>query len=551
MPREALPDVAISAPRPAYRSHEATLELLETWHAARPDSTRFVEFGQSAGGRPITGLEIFAPGPVAPEARRTFVFIGGLDGLSLHGSEEVLGIAAGLVADTGALPPAFTFVCLPWANPDGLAAEQAAIVGSGTATLGRDATPVDDDLDGVSGEDGADDVDGDGQVTMMLVESPDGAWRRASDARFLVPFDHELGSGPRYALCREGRDDDGDGLFNEDGPGGVRLDRQFSVGWLGPFASVSPGTLPMSLSPAPELAAFTSARSVAGAWLFDGHSGTPEVAALDTPSVPTASLVELSFAVFHGALDAPPEVLEPLAREPGGGALEWLTARGVPAVRVPFWGPEIGLGRTVVRPASLRSDEFVAPPELLEDFCSPDHGAARGGAWRRYLDERRGGIGFVDWHPVDLGRGVRALIGGWEAAVLHNPPEEQLERSVIMAMNFVGTLLEALPEPAIELEAVTREGEICRIQAKVVRANPREGAQLELDLLAPSGLELAFGLGPGSRLIAGPDVLELDAGTTGQTLEWVVFAQADAMVELVLRHRGPGGHVVTRREVRP
>ena len=77
------------------------------------------------------------------------------------------------------------------------------------------------------------------------------------------------------------------------------------------------------------------------------------------------ALVELSFSLFKDALDAPPDVLTPLAITPRGSAIDWLSARGHASMRVPFWGPEIGLGRSVVRPASLRGDEFIPPPPIL------------------------------------------------------------------------------------------------------------------------------------------------------------------------------------------
>lgn len=555
-PDANLPAVAVTAPKPAYRSLAETLALLEEWHAARPATTRLVDLGRSTGGRRILGLEVFSEGPLPPEERPTLLFVGGLDGLSLHGAEEVLGIAAGLAQAPDELPGDYAFLCVPWASPDGLAQELASLEGSGVSTLGRDVTPIDDDLDGASGEDPADDVDGDGLVTMMLVEDVAGPWRRATDARFLLPFDHELASGPRYVLAREGRDDDEDGAFNEDGPGGVRSDRNFPVGWLGPFAPSSPGMLPLEVRPARALTEWAEGRALAGAWFFDGHGGRPEVSTVAGPSGGGASgaLVEVTRDLFGGALDAPIEGLEVRVLSARGSALDWFAARGDVAVRVPFWGPEIGLGRTTVRSAGMRGDEFVPPAELLEDFCSPEHGAASGGAWRRYLDERRGGIGFVDWHPVDLGGTRRALVGGWEPAVLHNPPTEQLERSVIMAMGFVGALLEALPEPAIEVEAATREGELCSVTARIVRANPREGRELAIDFLAPEGLELALLLPPGARLIAGPAELVVDDQTLGQSIEWLVYLPEDAMVDVVLRHQGPDpehAYVIAQREVRP
>ena len=77
--------------------------LLETWHAARPNSSRLIDLGQSACGRPIRALEIFGPGSTPPEERPTFLMIGGLDGVSLHGAEEVLGIAAGLASEAPTL----------------------------------------------------------------------------------------------------------------------------------------------------------------------------------------------------------------------------------------------------------------------------------------------------------------------------------------------------------------------------------------------------------------------------------------------------------------
>ena len=522
--------------------------LLETWHAARPNSTRLIDLGQSAGGRPIRALEIFGPGSTPPEERPTFLMIGGLDGVSLHGAEEVLGIAAGLASEAPTLSGDLTYVCLPWASPDGLAAELQSIQGAGISTLGRDATPVDDDLDGLSGEDGADDVDGDGRVTMMLVEEDEGAWRRAPDGRFLLPFDHELANGPRYGLYREGRDDDGDGAYNEDGPGGVRADRNFSAGWIGPFASVSPGALPMSTASAEGLAALVRERSIAGAWFLDGHSGRPEVTRFGGEGEREPGLVELSIQLHRTVLDAVPEGYAAIAAPPIGSGVDWLRARGAAALRLSFWGPEIGLGRTAVRPASLRSEEFVAPPELLEDFCSPDNGAARGGAWRRYLDERRGGIGFIDWHPVELKDKRRALVGGWEAAVLHNPPEEQLERSVIMAMNFVGALKRAIPEPALEIESVTRVDEVCRISARVRRANPNEGPELNIDFLAPEGLQLGLRLPPGARLIAGPESHSVNDANLDQAVEWMIYAPIDSMIEVRLERSGVA---MRTREVRP
>ena len=94
-----LPSIAITPPKAEYRDLEATLVLLSKWAEARPEAASLVELGTSAGGRPLRALLIAGPGPIPAAERKTLALIGGLDGLSLHGAEEVLGIAAGLAAN--------------------------------------------------------------------------------------------------------------------------------------------------------------------------------------------------------------------------------------------------------------------------------------------------------------------------------------------------------------------------------------------------------------------------------------------------------------------
>ena len=483
-----LPNIAITPPRAEYRDLDATLLLLAKWAEARPEAASLVELGTSAGGRPLRALLIAGPGPIPAAERKTLAIIGGLDGLSLHGAEEVLGIAAGLAANPDQLPAELAFLCLPWASPDGLAAEYARLTGAGPGSLGRDETDLDEDLDGQSGEDAPDDLDGDGRIAMMLVEDPAGVWRRAPDARFLVP--HDGGLGQRYSLWREGEDDDHDGRFNEDGPGGVRVDRNFPYAWRGPYAAESPGPLPLMTGSSRALADLARSGTLAGALFFDGHSGRAQVSA----GLRTESLAKLASELFAGVLgdvgtNGSEGSLELLERAPEGAAVDWFPKLGVPSVRLSFWGPEIGLGRGTVKAAGFRPDEVVPPIDMLEDFGSPTCASATGGAWRRYLDERRGGIGFVDWHPVELDGGTRALIGGWEAAVLNNPPEEQLARSVTMAMDLVGGLIASLPELRLEVTEVRREGQLCTLVARL-SSKTRGTATLPMDFLAPGGLEL-------------------------------------------------------------
>ena len=117
-----------------------------------------------------------------------------------------------------------------------------------------------------------------------------------------------------------------------------------------------------------------------------------------------------------------------------------------------------------------------------------------------------------------------------------------------MAMNFVGALKRAIPEPALEIESVTRVDEVCLISARVRRANPNEGPELNIDFLAPEGLQLGMRLPPGARLIAGPESHSVNDANLDQAVEWMIYAPIDSMIEVRLERSGVA---MRTREVRP
>jgi len=97
----------------------------------------------------------------------------------------------------------------------------------------RDSTmrPWDDDQDGQFDEDGPDDLDGDGQALQMRAEDPAGGWvTDEADPRLMRRRKPE-DEGPFYSVYSEGLDDDNDGDYNEDWPGGVDPNRNYPGNW--------------------------------------------------------------------------------------------------------------------------------------------------------------------------------------------------------------------------------------------------------------------------------------------------------------------------------
>jgi hypothetical protein len=92
----------------------------------------------------------------------------------------------------------------------------------------RNDLPTNDDRDELTDEDGVDDLNGDGWISQMRVVHPDGEWITSqSDPRLMQKADPEKGEQGVYKIYTEGIDDDGDGKFNEDGPGGTNVGINF------------------------------------------------------------------------------------------------------------------------------------------------------------------------------------------------------------------------------------------------------------------------------------------------------------------------------------
>jgi hypothetical protein len=109
----------------------------------------------------------------------------------------------------------------------------------------RNDTPNNDDLDEQVDEDGFNDLNGDGLITKMRFKHPEGTWIQFSaEPRLMRKADPKKGEQGIYKIYDEGLDDDGDGKYNEDGPGGTNVNINFPH--LFKFFSADGGLFPGS-----------------------------------------------------------------------------------------------------------------------------------------------------------------------------------------------------------------------------------------------------------------------------------------------------------------
>lgn len=134
-----------------------------------------------------------------------------------------------------------TFYVMPRGNPD--AAARFFVSPRTESALNSRAT--DDDHDGLLDEDGPEDLNHDGMITSMRVEDVAGEFLLdPTDSRLMLKADKAKGEVGRWRVLSEGRDNDLDEAWNEDGPGGVNPNRNFPYD----YRFFAPGSGPHQVS---------------------------------------------------------------------------------------------------------------------------------------------------------------------------------------------------------------------------------------------------------------------------------------------------------------
>ncbi len=233
-----------------YYSYDEMNQALEALHKAYPKLTSYESVGRSEEGREIYALTINNPA-TGEEAQKPGVYVDG----NIHGNE----IQAGEV-------------CLYYANLlltkygeneriTGLVDKNVHYIVpvvnvDGRARFMDEANtpstnrtiriPKDDDRDGLFDEDGFEDLDGDGNICQMRIRDPFGMYRTdPEDPRLMIRV--KPGEQGEWTLLGyEGIDNDGDGRVNEDPEGYVDPNRNWGYRWHPRYIERGAGYFPFS-----------------------------------------------------------------------------------------------------------------------------------------------------------------------------------------------------------------------------------------------------------------------------------------------------------------
>ncbi len=245
---------------------------------AHPDLVTLSSIGKSVEGRDLWCLTVNNP-KTGPDSAKPAMYVdGNIHGNEVQGAEVCLYLVWYLAENHGRLDAVTklvderAFYVIPTVNPDGRAHWFDNPNTTHSSRSGK--SPIDDDRDGVADEDAPDDLDGDGQIARMRRKDPQGRYKiDPADPQGLVPVKPDE-VGTYELLGDEGFDNDGDGLVNEDGPGGYDMNRNFPADWQPTHRQGGAGPFPLCWPETRAMAEFVRSHpNIAGVQAFHNFGG--------------------------------------------------------------------------------------------------------------------------------------------------------------------------------------------------------------------------------------------------------------------------------------
>lgn len=436
-----------------YHNTTDAYALLKGWSTTYPNLTSLYSIGETLKGTPLMVLEITNKETGSPGSKPAYYYDGNIHAGELTGAEVSLHFAWHILTQYDKDPriknlvDTRTFYIRPKFNPDG-----ADIALNTVNHLRSTPRPYDEDMDGLLDEDPGNDLNKDNLITDMRIKNPTGRWKISEeDPRLMVRRGEVDTTGDFYDVLEEGTDDDNDGLFNEDGIGGIDMNRNFPRNWGLESEQKGAGPYPLSEPETRYTIGFINAhRNITG--IFHGHTAggylfrLPSTTSWDNFNMDDQQLImELSgkYEKTTGQRAIPSYSNPRLHRH--GTLISWgYWDFGVVGFVPEFWG---------AFDADYDKNGRVSDKERL-----------------KWNDEKLGGKGFKNWQSFNHPQLGQVEIGGWDTKFTRqNPPVEMLKEEIEKYVPWMTWLAEISPRVVIRESnvRVIEKGKVVKISLKI------------------------------------------------------------------------------------
>jgi hypothetical protein len=238
------------------------VKLLKAYAESYPEWMKLESIGKGSEGGDIWAITITNPKTGAHSTKPGMYVDGATHANEIQGTEVCLYLINYVLKNYGKLPRVTELLdraslyLVPMVNVD---SRRRWFTEPATPNFPRTVpVKIDDDRDGRLDEDGYEDLDGDGEITMMRKRVPLGQGRfklDPKDPRQLVPVQGEE-LGEWVQLGTEGIDNDNDGLVNEDVIGYVDPNRTFGAPWQPRYVQAGSSDYPLQYPETRSIAEF-------------------------------------------------------------------------------------------------------------------------------------------------------------------------------------------------------------------------------------------------------------------------------------------------------
>ena len=261
-----------------YYSYEMVVSAVKKLNNAFPELTKLDEVGKSEEGRIIYALTINNP-KTGRELDKPGIYAdGNIHGNEIQATEVTLYLANYLLTNYGKNDQITSLVdkkCFYIIPIVNPDGRYHFMTDGSNMNSNRGLRrPKDDDGDGLYDEDFPDDLDGDGNICRMRKKDPDGEFKTHPDDPRLMVRVKKGEKGEWTMLGSEGIDNDGDGRINEDSEGFVDPNRNWGYDWAPNYVQQGAGDYPFSGVGLKAISEYVVNRpNICMTWLFHNTGG--------------------------------------------------------------------------------------------------------------------------------------------------------------------------------------------------------------------------------------------------------------------------------------
>lgn len=507
-----------------YSDYASQNNRLKALVKSYPQLTQLKSITQTSGGKDIWQLTI---GSGSPDNKPAIAIIGGVEGNQVLSTELAIGFAENLLQGSGtdsikALLNKTTFYIFPNMSPDAMEQYFSKLQYERSCN----SSITDDDRDGQSNEDGPEDLDGNGKITWLRIESPVGDYKtHPDDPRVLVKADLAKGEKGKYILLPEGIDNDKDGSYNEDGEGGVAFNKNLS--YKHPSFTPGSGEFPVSEKESRALldvlferfnvyalVSFGSNNNLSTPYTFNSGAATQSlIAGWLEPDTKVNAMVSELYNKITGLKDAPK------TNAGGGDLLSWAYYHyGRYSFSTPgWWVPK-------TKPDSARNEKAFTQEDATANYL-------------RWAGQQSITDNFTEWKPIShpdfAGQKVEA--GGIAPFVMTTPPYKLVPDLVKKNSQFLVKLAGYQPElDIINIKTEKAGDQLTRVTIDVIN----RGAFASHTKLGERNnfvkrINVKLNMAAGQSVISGKRVQVLNSleGYATQQLTWLIKGTGKLSVE--------------------